>query len=155
MALSFLATGNPSGAASDAVTFDGTAASEGETVVDSKAGTLTACRAGHALWAAGEKTILAATAEVPKTTISSSQVGFSVKNDANGKPFTYLVSWVNGCDHHGLCDASPDRFATYKFIVTSSAGDQVLCPGTITINGNVTTCDFSLDYVKINAEYRT
>ena len=132
------------GAPSD-VKLDGVPASPGETVTDTMAGTMTACRAGHALWAAGEKAVLSVTAEIPKSTIGASQVGFSTRSDANGKPFSYLVSWINGCDHHGPCDAAPDRFATYKFVVTSADGEQVLCPGTITVNGKVTTCDFQLD----------
>jgi len=43
-----------------------------------------------------------------------------------------------------VCDAAPDRFATYKFTVTATNGEQVLCPGTITVKDTVTTCDFAL-----------
>ncbi len=105
------------------VTFDGQPAQAEDTVVDAQKGTLTACRGGHATWTTGEKTVLAASTTVPKTVVGQSQVGYSVKNDSNGKPFSYLVSWVNGCDHHGLCDAAASRFATYTSTVTSDAGD--------------------------------
>lgn len=108
--------------------------------------TLAACRAGLRLWNKGDRVILAATAEVPQTTIKSSQVGYSVRKDMTGQPFTYLVSWVNGCDHHGACDAAPDRFATYRFTVDHPAGTGVLCPGTIKEESATrTVCDFNYD----------
>lgn len=127
------------------VRFDGAPAEPADTKLDAAAGTLTACRAGHLPWKAGDTTIFAATNVVPATTLSTSQVGFSTTSDLGGRPFTYLLSWVNGCDHHGPCDAAPERFATYKFLVTAPPGTHVLCPGAVTVAGAVTTCDFTAD----------
>ncbi|MBA3392643.1 MAG: hypothetical protein H0T89_08370 [Deltaproteobacteria bacterium] len=84
---------------------------------------------GHA---AGEEMIIEADLVVPLATLSASQVGYSVTNDAQGNPFHYLVSWVDGCDRFGPCDARPDQFARYAFTVTHPATLDVRCSGTIT-----------------------
>ena len=77
-------------------------------------------------------------------TLSTSQVGFSVTNDTDGNPFTYLVSWVGGCDHFAPCDNRPDVFATYHFDVTHDASLTVRCPGDITETSTTeTVCDFT------------
>lgn len=118
------------------VTLEGEAASgtlEGEV--------LTACGDG---WEAGETIALAAAVTVREQTWGESQVGFSITEDAEGGLFTYLVSWVGGCDQFAPCDNRPDRFARYTFRVTHAPGETVLCPGAITEDSATqTTCDFS------------
>ena len=42
-------------------------------------------------------------------TLSTSNVGFSITKDKEQNSFTYLVSWVNGCDQFGPCDNRPDQ----------------------------------------------
>ncbi len=107
---------------------------------------LHACEAtGHG-WPAGASVDLVVTADVPFETWADSQVGYSVTNDREGNPFSYLVSWVGGCDRHGPCDARPDRFPTYRFdIINYPASTKVLCAGAIGESAGLTTCDFSLD----------
>ncbi len=104
-------------------------------------GALALCGPGVA---AGTTLELGATMDVAAATLGPSQVGFSTKNDREGHPFTYLVSWVGGCDQFGPCDSRPDQFATYKFTVTHAAGVTVRCPGTITeTSPTETVCDFA------------
>lgn len=98
------------------------------TSVTSDASSLTACGAG---WDAGATLTLDADVTIALATLGTSQVGFSIKQDAQGNPFTYLVSWVGGCDRFGPCDSRPDRFATYHFDVTHPAGTLARCPGTV------------------------
>ena len=95
---------------------------------------------GHA---AGETMTVDADATVALATLSTSQVGYSITNDADGNPFTYLVSWVNGCDQFGPCDSRPDQFATYTFHVIHDASLMVRCSGSITeTSPTETECDF-------------
>lgn len=76
-------------------------------------------------------------------TLSTSNVGFSITKDKEQNSFTYLVSWVNGCDQFGPCDNRPDQFATYTFAVTHAADVMVRCSGTVTDpSPTETTCDF-------------
>jgi aminopeptidase N len=118
------------------VTLDGDGASG---VLDG--GVLEACGDG---WEVGETVELAAAIAVRDQTLGESQVGFSISEDAEGAPFTYLVSWVGGCDQFAPCDSRPDTFARYTFRVTHPADHTVLCPGAITRDGaTLTTCDFS------------
>jgi aminopeptidase N len=105
-------------------------------------GQLVACGAG---WDAGAELILALDLEVPAETLGDTQVGFSVTVDLEGAPFTYLVSWVGGCDRFGPCDAAPDRFARYRFEVAHPQGTHVLCPGVITAGDTSTVCEFEHD----------
>ena len=113
---------------------------------DSASGTLqgnvlTACGNG---WDAGESIVLAAGVTVRDETWGESQVGFSITEDAEGGLFTYLVSWVGGCDQFAPCDNRPDTFARYTFRVTHPADHTVLCPGAITRDSDTqTTCDFA------------
>ncbi|HEY4243592.1 MAG TPA: M1 family aminopeptidase [Kofleriaceae bacterium] len=103
-------------------------------------GAITACGASHDV---GDTVVIAGNTTIALATLETSQVGFSVTNDADGNPFTYLVSWVNGCDQFSPCDARPDQFATYTFDVTHDAGLTVRCPGTIAEpSATETTCDF-------------
>src|SRR5258706_10187601 len=89
-----------------AVTLDGVAAKS----VDTAASTLAVCGQGYAT---GATLTLDADETLAQTTLAPSDIGFSTKNDAQGNPFTYLVSWVGGCDRFGPCDNGPDKFATY------------------------------------------
>jgi len=106
-------------------------------------GVLHACGAG---WEVGAQLELRAAVTVALETWSSgsevSQVGYSVSDDLEGAPFSYLVSWVGGCDRFGPCDNAPDRFATYRFTVAHPDGTRVLCPGVITAGATETVCAF-------------
>ena len=104
--------------------------------------TLTACGAG---WAAGTEVVLGAALTLAPGTWTPSQVGFSVTNDAGGKPLTYLLSWVQQCDRLLPCDASPGVFARYAFTIHHAADTTVLCPGQRTAAADVTTCAFEHD----------
>ncbi len=122
----------------DAVSLGGTPAAH-LALADGK---LTACDgAGHG-FASGSDVVLSVATEVPATTLGMMDVGFSTQTDAAGGLFTYLVSWLNGCDRHGPCDARPDAFATYRFVVTHDATTQVLCPGVLVETPTQTTCSF-------------
>lgn len=106
-------------------------------------GVLTACGAG---WFAGQTATLAADVVVPDETWGDSQVGFSVTEDLEGRPFTYLVSWVGGCDRFGPCDSAPDRFARYRFEVHHAPSATALCPGRVeAASEDVTVCTFDFD----------
>ncbi len=101
---------------------------------------LSVCGAG---WRAGEEFVLTAAMEVALDTWENSQVGYSVSTDLEGNPFSYLVSWVGGCDRFGPCDAAPDRFPQYRFTVNHPSGTQVLCSGDVTPGDTQTTCEFN------------
>ncbi|MBS1121386.1 MAG: hypothetical protein H6Q90_3614 [Deltaproteobacteria bacterium] len=104
---------------------------------------LTLCGGGHP---AGETMTLETDLTIPMETLSTSQVGYSIRNDAEGNPFYYLVSWVGGCDQFGPCDSRPDKFATYTFHVTHAATLKARCAGTITeVSPTETQCDFVHD----------
>ncbi len=92
-------------------------------------GQLTVCGPGHE---AGDTITIEIDVAIPLATIATSQVGYSITPDAQMNPFYYLVSWVGGCDRFGPCDTRPDRFATYRFVVTHPETLAVACPGTIT-----------------------
>jgi aminopeptidase N len=104
--------------------------------------TLVACGRG---WEAGAEIALSASMQIAEETWGESQVGFSVTPDLDGQPFSYLVSWIGGCDRFGPCDTAPDVFARYRFEVAHPAGTQVLCPGQITAGATTTVCDFDHD----------
>ncbi|HVV84656.1 MAG TPA: M1 family aminopeptidase [Kofleriaceae bacterium] len=101
--------------------------------------TITACGRG---WYAGTDVTLAAHMMQNLSTISDSQVGYSVGNDSLGKPVFYLVSWVEGCDRFGPCDPTPSAFAHYTITVHHLDGVRALCPGRIDAQPTVTTCTF-------------
>jgi aminopeptidase N len=127
--------------AAESVSIDG-APALGVQIVDD---VLRACDGVGDGWNAEESLTLEVVADVPFTTWDGSQVGYSVWNDLRGNPYTYLVSWVGGCDRHGPCDARADRFATYRFTVDHPSGTQVLCPGVVTPGETRTVCDFLYD----------
>ena len=80
---------------------------------------------------------------VPQQTFFGVDVGFSTKKDRKGGDFTYLLSWIGGCDRFGPCDAAPGRLASYNFTVQHPPTDVVLCPGALTVGSSVTHCSLS------------
>ncbi len=68
-------------------------------------------------------------------------VGFSRTKDLAGGEFSYLLSWVGGCDQFGPCDDDPSRMSDFHFEVTHPEGTVVLCPGTLTPGATKTVCD--------------
>jgi aminopeptidase N len=119
------------------VTVDGAAAASATVAGE----TLVVCGDGHR---EGDALELAVDVTIPERTLSTSQVGYSVRQDLAGNPFYYLVSWVGGCDQFGPCDNRPDQFATYTFHVSHPAAFAVRCPGAITeVSATETQCDFT------------
>jgi aminopeptidase N len=111
--------------------------------VTSVDGKLTACDGLGRGFEAGVDVVLTVALVEPLATQGNMDVGYSVQTDAAGGTFTYLVSWLNGCDRHGPCDSRPDAFATYRFQVTHPAGTQVLCPGVVSaLQPTLTECRF-------------
>jgi aminopeptidase N len=102
-------------------------------------GQLTLCGAG---WVAGTQIIVEVAMTVPEETWGSLDVGYSVNTDIEGNPFSYMVSWVGGCDRFGPCDNDADKFAYYRFTVAHPSGTTVLCPGRITPGDTQTVCEF-------------
>lgn len=123
------------------IVVDGKPAATGTTPENNQ---LVACsEQGHE---AGESMTIEVDVVVPMATLGPSQVGFSVRNDAQGNPFHYLVSWVGGCERFGPCDARPSVFAKYTFTVTHPANLDVRCSGTITeVSDTETRCAFDHD----------
>jgi aminopeptidase N len=103
-------------------------------------GALDACGAGVA---GGGALTLSADTTVAEKTFYDLDVGFSRKTDQDGGEFTYLMSWVGGCDRFGPCDADPSLLTQFHFDVTHSASEVVLCPGVLTAGTTVTHCDLS------------
>ncbi|MFT3699553.1 MAG: M1 family aminopeptidase [Kofleriaceae bacterium] len=91
----------------------------------------------------GDAFTIEADVTLANATVGLSDIGYSVQKDAQGNQFTYLVSWVNGCDQFGPCDNDPANFATYTFDVTHAANELVRCSGDVTdVSPTETTCDF-------------
>ncbi len=108
--------------------------------VEYQGGVASLCGSG---WAAGTEIVFTASTTVAEETWGKSQVGYSVREDIEGTDFSYLVSWVGGCDLLGPCDSRTDTFATYRMTIDHPSGEQVLCPGTITAGDTQTICDFN------------
>lgn len=70
-------------------------------------------------------------------------VGFSTIMDAGDNPFTYLLSWVGGCDHFGPCDDDPSRLVHFTFEITHQEGTVALCPGTLIPGETLTRCELT------------
>jgi aminopeptidase N len=70
-------------------------------------------------------------------------VGFSTTADAGGNDFTYLLSWVGGCDHFGPCDDDPSRQLHYSVRIAHPAGTLALCPGVLTPGETSTRCEIA------------
>jgi aminopeptidase N len=92
---------------------------------------------------AGKPLVIGAEVDVPVKKFFGLDVGFSTRKDLAGGDFTYLLSWVGGCDRFGPCDDDPSRLAAFHFDITHAAGAVVLCPGTLTPGDTVTSCDLS------------
>jgi aminopeptidase N len=103
-------------------------------------GVLNAC--GSGVRGPGKLT-LGADTPIPLKTYFNLDVGYSHKKDQDGGQFSYMVSWVSGCDRFGPCDADPSRLAEFHFDVTHPAGTTVLCPGVLTAGDTLTHCDLS------------
>ncbi|MFP6685961.1 MAG: hypothetical protein VB934_14685, partial [Polyangiaceae bacterium] len=82
----------------ESVTLGGVAASE----VQLSDGSLRAC---GPFVDAGETTVFGADATVLEKTFLGLDVGFSRKTSMAGGTFSYLLSWVGGCEHFGPCDS--------------------------------------------------
>lgn len=107
-------------------------------------GKLTVCAA--APFATDETVVVEAQLTVPLATLGPTQVGYSITDDEDGNPFSYMVSWVGGCSQFGPCDARPGTFANHTFVITHPADELVRCSGTITeISATQTRCLFELD----------
>lgn len=98
---------------------------------------LTAC-SGDEL-AVGEHA-LAVDVELAEKTYHGLDVGYSTTPDLSGSDFTYLLSWVGGCDHFGPCDDDPSKLVSFSFTVTHPEGTVVLCPGALTTGASETRC---------------
>jgi aminopeptidase N len=68
-------------------------------------------------------------------------VGFSRRKNMAGGTFTYLLSWVGGCDRFGPCDDDPSRLAAFHFEVTHPEKTIALCAGNRVAGATKTTCD--------------
>jgi aminopeptidase N len=102
------------------------------------AGALHACGVGVA---GGAPLVLGAKNTVPEATWFGLDVGFSRNKDRAGGQFSYLLSWVGGCDRFGPCDDAPSRIADFHFTVKHPEGAVVLCPGTLTPGATQTECE--------------
>jgi aminopeptidase N len=81
-------------------------------------------------WAeAGAIATLVSEQTVPEQTFLGLDVGLSRGSNTFGGNFTYLLSWVGGCDRFGPCDDRPDQLVQFDFEVTHPAGTTALCPG--------------------------
>ncbi len=118
----------------DTVTWEGAPASSA-TLADS---TLTTCGPGVF---GGNTLEIEAQATVPEQTFFGLDVGFSRTTDLAGGTFSYLLSWVSGCDRFGPCDADPSRQVEHHFEVTHGPTDVVLCAGKRAVDGTTTRCD--------------
>jgi len=101
-------------------------------------GALGACGEGVA---AGGALSIAAETDVAAKTFLGLDVGFSRHKDQDGGDFTYLLSWVGGCDRFGPCDADPSRLVGFHYDVTHAKGTTVLCPGALAAGDTSTQCD--------------
>ncbi len=76
-------------------------------------------------WPAESEIEFTSTTTVPLATWNDSQVGYSVSTDIEGGAFSYMVSWVGGCDRFAPCDSKASAFATYRFTIDHPAGQTV------------------------------
>ncbi len=114
------------------VELDGVAASSAEVT----SGALTACGPGLAI---GPHT-LRATDVVSAGVAPGLDVGFSNKPHGAGT-FTYLLSWVGGCDRFGPCDDRPSALVHFTYDIAHPPGTTALCPGTLVAGATQTHCD--------------
>jgi aminopeptidase N len=102
--------------------------------------TLSLCGAGVP---GGSPLEIAASGAVTPKTFFGLDIGFSRTKDLAGGQFSYLLSWVGGCDRFGPCDDHPSQLAEFHFEVTHPPGDVVLCPGALTPGDTLTRCDIT------------
>ncbi|MBI4701035.1 MAG: hypothetical protein HY744_07735 [Deltaproteobacteria bacterium] len=88
----------------------------------------------------GAELLVGARAAVPEQTFLGLDVGFSRQKDLAGGSFSYLLSWVGGCDHFGPCDDDPGRLSHFAFEVSHGPDDVVLCPGAVSAEPGLTRC---------------
>lgn len=113
----------------------------GAATATSSMGILDACGADVAK---GSTLTLTAEEDVPtKKIYNGLDVGYTKLKDLEGGQFTYMLSWVEGCDHFGPCDHDPSRLNEFHFDVTHPSGDVVLCPGKRTATATETKCDLT------------
>lgn len=79
----------------------------------------------------------------PKKKYLGLDVGFSISKDMDGGDFSYLLSWVGGCDSFGPCDDDPGTLAEMHFEIRHAAGVPVLCPGVLVPGETSTRCDIA------------
>lgn len=92
--------------------------------------------------AVGDEVDITTRQVVPETTFLNLDVGFSRLTNLGGGTFSYLLSWVGGCDHFGPCDDDPSRLTRFTFDVTHDPATTVLCPGTRTTPmAGITRCE--------------
>jgi aminopeptidase N len=99
---------------------------------------LTACGVGVR---AAEPLVVEAKGQVPEDNYFGLDVGFSRITNMDGGTFSYLLSWVGGCDHFGPCDDAPSKLVELSFDVTHAPTDVVLCPGVRTTSDGATHCE--------------
>jgi aminopeptidase N len=80
---------------------------------------------------------------VPEKKYHGLDVGFSVSKDMDGGDFSYLLSWVGGCDSFGPCDDDPGTVAEMHFEIQHAPGVPVLCPGVLVAGDTSTRCDIA------------
>ncbi|MBK8254412.1 MAG: hypothetical protein IPK82_17300 [Polyangiaceae bacterium] len=68
-------------------------------------------------------------------------VGFSKRTSMDGGQFSYMLSWVGGCDNFGPCDDDPSKLSEFRFEIKHAMGTPVLCPGVLTAGDTTTTCE--------------
>ncbi len=68
-------------------------------------------------------------------------VGVTQKMDLDGHVFSYLLSWVGGCDHHGPCDDHPSRQVHFTYEIAHAPGVVALCPGALFPGETSTRCE--------------
>jgi len=91
----------------------------------------------------GQTLALTADAVLMEQTHLGMDIGISRKPNLVGGTFSYLLSWVGGCDYFGPCDDHPGRLAEFHFDLTHDAGTIALCPGVITPGDTSTQCEVS------------
>ena len=101
--------------------------------------TLRACGPGLR---AGAHVVSADVSLVPST-FHGLDVGLSDTPDLAGNSFTYLLSWVGGCDHFGPCDDDPSRLAHFTVEIEHAPGVVALCPGTLVAGVTTTRCELT------------
>lgn len=89
----------------------------------------------------GEALSIASSATLKEKVYLGLDVGFSRSPDMAGGKFSYLLSWVGGCDRFGPCDDDPSELAEFHFEVTHPKDTVVLCPGTLSPGETLTRCD--------------